>query len=134
MVDHNCCTLAGIPGPLDSENTINLYSAIMRADVILRRARRHAGLTQRALSVATEIAQPTIARIERGQESPRADTLARLLSATGWRVVAVPPGGEGIDRSVIAQLIDLTPAERARRAVREAKVLDTIPAGVLARR
>jgi transcriptional regulator with XRE-family HTH domain len=106
----------------------------VRADVILKRARRHAGLTQRALSDATAVAQPTIARIERGLESPRADTLNRLLAATGWRMVAMPPAGEGLDRSVIAELIDLTPAERARRAVREGRRLDSVPAGILARR
>ena len=92
-------------------------------------ARRRAGLSQRQLAAATGVAQPTIARIERGLETPRVDTLDRLLRACGDALEAVPLAGVGIDRSVIRELLRLTPAERARRAVQDAGVLARLDAG-----
>ena len=52
----------------------------MNSARILRHARRHAGLTQRALAQLAGIPQPAIARIERGAVSPRVSTLAELLA------------------------------------------------------
>ena len=82
-----------------------------------------AGLSQRELSERTGVAQPTIARIETSQVSPRVATLERLLDACGVRLVLTPRRGQGIDRSVIRELLDLTPEERARRAAEEANNL-----------
>ena len=98
----------------------------------LRRARSRAGLTQRALAAATGVAQPTIARIERGQEEPRIGTLRVLLTACGHRLDVNPAGGEGIDRTIIRQLLALTPAERADLATQEGRALESIPIGALA--
>jgi transcriptional regulator with XRE-family HTH domain len=97
----------------------------------LRRARTRAGLSQRALAGLTGVAQPTIARIERGHEQPRVDTLRTLLTACGHRIDIAPVGGEGIDRTAIRQLLNLTPAERAQLAMREGRTIDAIPLGVL---
>ncbi|MEO7443537.1 MAG: helix-turn-helix transcriptional regulator [Acidimicrobiales bacterium] len=91
----------------------------------LVQSRRRAGLTQRELAAITGVAQPTVARIERGREMPRVDTLDRLLRACGDAVEAVPLAGVGIDRTVIAQLLRLTPAERlARSEVETANLAD----------
>lgn len=95
----------------------------MDAGGTLRRARRRAGLTQRALAQATGVAQPTIARIETGDETPRVDTLARLLWACGERLEAMPRGGEGVDRTQIVELRRLTPGERVRRAGEESEAM-----------
>jgi transcriptional regulator with XRE-family HTH domain len=100
----------------------------------LRRARRRAGLSQRALATATGVAQPTIARIERGSESPRIDTLARLLRACGHRLEARPAAGDGVDRTAIRRLLALTPAERAVLATTEGRAMADVPVGVLAER
>jgi len=89
-------------------------------------ARRRAGLTQRRLAAATGVAQPTIARIERGHEVPRVDTLDTLLRACGDTVEAVPLAGVGLDRSVIRQLLRLSPAERGERAVQDGETLALI--------
>jgi transcriptional regulator with XRE-family HTH domain len=89
-------------------------------------ARRRAGFTQRRLAAATGVAQPTIARIERGREIPRVDTLDTLLRACGDTVEAVPLAGVGLDRSVIRRLLRLSPAARAETAVHDAKVLALI--------
>jgi transcriptional regulator with XRE-family HTH domain len=68
------------------------------------------------LAARTGVAQPTIARIEVGHETPRLDTLERLCQACGHRLSLDPKGGESIDRSSIRELRGLSPADRLRRA------------------
>ncbi|MDQ3938720.1 MAG: helix-turn-helix domain-containing protein [Chloroflexota bacterium] len=99
---------------------------------MLRHARRAAGLTQRALATSAGVPQSTVARIERGQLSPRVDTLERLLAVAGQTLSSVPvagaqhPSGAGVDRTQIRALLALTPAERARLAVADAIGLDRV--------
>lgn len=78
----------------------------------LRRARHNAKLSQRELAGATGIAQPTIARIERGQVTPRVDTLDRLLHACGERLRVDRRRGQGVDRTLIRDTLRRTPEER----------------------
>ena len=78
----------------------------------LRTARRSAGLSQRQLAAATGVAQPTIARIERGQVAPRLDTVERLLWECGWTIEPIPRVSQGVDRTLIRAMLDRTPAER----------------------
>jgi predicted transcriptional regulator len=92
----------------------------------LRNARRRAGLSQRALATRTGVAQPTIARIERGQDDPRVRTLDRLLRACDETLATVPLAGSGIDRTEIRVLLALTPAQRVASVVDEARVLDRL--------
>ncbi len=107
----------------------------MNTAAALRNARRRAGLSQRRLAAATGVAQPTIARIERGHEVPRVDTLDRLLRACGDTVEAVPLAGVGLDRTGIRQLLRLTPAERIDVAAANAEALALFDgAKVVARR
>jgi transcriptional regulator with XRE-family HTH domain len=106
----------------------------MECAVVLRRARRRAGLTQRALATATGVAQPTISRIEQGSEDPRLSTLTRLLGACGQRLELQARGGQGVDRSAIRELLALTPLERAELATAEGRALDAIPQGALSAR
>lgn len=49
----------------------------------VRRWRRQAGLSQGELAAAVGTRQPQIARIERGRQSPRLDTLQAILAACG---------------------------------------------------
>jgi predicted transcriptional regulator len=98
----------------------------MNAGRSLRTARRRAGLTQRALSTQTGVAQPTIARIERGDDNPRIGTLERLFDACGEMIEVLPRAGVGIDRSEIRALLALTPAQRAATLIDEAKTLDRL--------
>jgi transcriptional regulator with XRE-family HTH domain len=86
---------------------------------MLREARAHAGLTQRALAGRAGIPQPAISRIESGHGSPRVDTLDRLLRACGKTVDLADRPGIGVDLTLIAERIRLTPGERARRAALE---------------
>jgi transcriptional regulator with XRE-family HTH domain len=108
----------------------------MDAAAALKGARHRAGLSQRQLAGRSGVAQPMIARIESGAGVPRLDTFVRLLAACDARLdVQVQPASPDVDRSMIRELLALTPAERAARAVADAAGLaGTPPAGVLARR
>lgn len=55
----------------------------MTASLLLREARRGAGLTQRELAERAGTSQPAVVRYETGQVVPRADTLERLLRVCG---------------------------------------------------
>jgi transcriptional regulator with XRE-family HTH domain len=98
----------------------------MPAGALLRHARRRGGLSQRELAKRTGVPQPAIARIESGHSVPRTDTLERLLRGCGARLEAAPAAGQGIDRSAIRRLLALSPAQRARLAVREARNLEKV--------
>lgn len=91
----------------------------MKAGTLLRRARREAGLGQRELARRAGLPQPTLSRIERDLASPRFGTLDRLLLECGLELELAPRAGRGVDRTLIRERLRLTPAERARRAVRE---------------
>ncbi|MGH2756876.1 MAG: helix-turn-helix domain-containing protein [Actinomycetota bacterium] len=95
----------------------------MDAGPTLRQARRQAGLSQRALARRAGVPQPAIARIEAGRVTPRVDTLAHLLEACGATLEAQTRPGAGIDRTVIRELLRLTPAQRFALAVTEANNL-----------
>lgn len=83
----------------------------------LNQARRAAGLSQRQLAARSGVPQSAIARIERGQQIPRVDTLERLLRACGFELRLAPRRGDGVDRSLITEWLGLSPADRARGGV-----------------
>lgn len=88
---------------------------------VLRRSRLQAGLTQRELAVLVGVAQPAIARIESGAVIPRVDTFERLLRGCGKDLRVEHQRGQGVDRSVIRTLLDLSPRERLELAAEEAR-------------
>jgi predicted transcriptional regulator len=92
----------------------------------LRKSRRRAGLTQRALAARTGVAQPTIGRIERGREDPRLSTVERLLLACGETIETLPRAGTDVDRTEIRELLALTPAQRLASLLEESPTLDRI--------
>jgi len=92
----------------------------MDAARVLRQARRRAGLTQRALAARAGVPQSQIARIETGATVPRVDTLDRLLEACGEGLESLPRPGIGVDRSMYAELLRLSPRERLERAAKDA--------------
>ena len=96
----------------------------MDTALTLRRARRAAGFSQRELARRAGVAQPAVARIEAGGVVPRVDTLEKLLRACGHNLQVAKRAGTGVDRSVIRQLLRLTPRERLDLAVTEARNLD----------
>ncbi len=96
----------------------------MTASELLSFARRKAGLTQSELGKRAGVTQAAISRIEEAKVSPRVDTLERLLEACGFELELVPRAGTGVDRTAIRELLRLTPDERARIAIAEARNLD----------
>ncbi len=101
----------------------------MRAAGELRWARLRAGLSQRALAARAGVRQSTIGRIEAGEVDPRLSTLTRLLRACGFDVEVERALGEGVDRSVIREMLALNPAERVARLAAEARFLALVDAG-----
>lgn len=93
---------------------------------VLWETRRRAGLTQRQLAARSGVAQPVIARIEKGQSTPRVDTLARLVEACGFTLEVTPPLGDGVDRTLFAGELECTPRERLRRAGESARSLHNL--------
>jgi transcriptional regulator with XRE-family HTH domain len=98
----------------------------MSAATYVNQARRAAGLSQRELSLRTGVPQSAIARIERGQQIPRADTLERLLKACGFELRLGPARGGGVDTSQIDEWLAFTPAERLARATGYGRMLDRV--------
>lgn len=98
----------------------------MRAADILRAARAHAGLTQRALAARAGVPQPTIAAIERGRQDPRYGTLARLVRGCGQELDLLPHAGAGVDRTQFRSTLRLSPAQRLARAAAGARTLQQL--------
>jgi predicted transcriptional regulator len=95
----------------------------MRPSEALRYARKRAELTQRQLAQRSGVAQPAVARIEKGAVVPRVDTMERLLRACGQTLEVEDRIGAGVDRSVIRELLRLSPKERIIRAAEDAENL-----------
>ena len=98
----------------------------MSAATYVNQARRAAGVSQRELSRRTGVPQSAIARIERGQQVPRADTLEKLLQACGFELRLGPARGGGVDLSQIDEWLAFTPAERLARATGYGRMLERI--------
>lgn len=58
---------------------------------------------------------------------PRVDTLDQLLHACGSMLESEPLLGIGVDRTLIQELLRLTPTERVERLVPEAAFLRMLP-------
>lgn len=101
---------------------------------MVRQARRRAGMTQRDLAGATGIAQPMVARIERGASVPTFDTLQRLLGGTGNALESGPMIGVGVDRSLIRAALKKDPEARIIVAGRAAAGLARLLSEVRAAR
>jgi predicted transcriptional regulator len=83
-------------------------------------------MSQRQLAKRAGLAQSAIARLESGRTIPRVDTVSRILRACGQRLDAIPIGGQGVDRSTIRAMLRLSPEERLKLAVNEARNVDRV--------
>ena len=92
----------------------------------VNQARRAAGFSQRELARRSGVPQSAVARIERGQQVPRSDTLARLLDACGFELRLGPKRGDGVDRSLVAHWLSMTPGERAMWAAGYGRLRDRL--------
>lgn len=99
----------------------------MDVATVLRQARRRKGWSQRRLAEVSGLPQSTVGRIESGAVVPRVDTLVHLLRACDEGLEVMPLLGQGIDRSIIRELLRLTVEERARLAEEAAASLASFP-------
>lgn len=88
----------------------------MRPDLLIRDARRAAGLTQAELAARLGVSQSAIAKLEREGSNPTVETLDRVLRPTGHRLQLIAPAwSTGVDISLIRQALERrTPAERIK--------------------
>jgi transcriptional regulator with XRE-family HTH domain len=92
----------------------------MRPDLLIREARRAAGLTQAELAARLGVSQSAIAKLEREGSNPTVETLDRVLRPTGHRLQLIAPAwgtaigvpGPSIDVSLVRQHLELDPGRR----------------------
>ena len=91
----------------------------MRPDLLIRDARREAGLTQAELAARLGVSQSAIAKLEREGSNPTVETLDRTLRAAGFRLQLIAPAwSTGVDESLIRQALRRTPAQRIKSVER----------------
>lgn len=85
----------------------------MKAGLLLRHARRRAGLSQAELARRLGTSQAAVAKLERRRANPTVATLERTLRATGHRLeLSAPERRWSVDETLIASYLRLSPAER----------------------
>lgn len=92
----------------------------MRPDLILRDARRAAGMTQAELAARLGVSQSAVAKLEREGANPTVKTLDRVLRPTGHRLQLIAPAwgsavdepGPSIDVGLVRQHLRLDPGRR----------------------
>lgn len=97
------------------------------ASVLLREARRRAGLTQAGLAERAGLTESVVARMERPGSNPTVAVLERALNAARATLDAVPIGE--VDETQIVENLRLTPHERLDLMQRSARNLDEFLAG-----
>jgi len=79
---------------------------------LIREARRLGRLTQAELARRLGTTQSAVSNWERGRDTPRVDTLARILEACGFEADMTFRRLDDVDRAQIRENLEMTPAER----------------------
>jgi transcriptional regulator with XRE-family HTH domain len=87
----------------------------IRTGLLIREARTSVGLTQSQLAERLHTTQSAVSNWERGADTPRVDTLGRILRACGFEADLVLRHRDDVDRSQIVRNIAMTPVQRARQ-------------------
>jgi transcriptional regulator with XRE-family HTH domain len=82
------------------------------AGELIREARQLARLTQAELARRLGTTQSAVSNWERDRDTPRVDTLARILEACGFEADMTFRRHDDVDRAQIRQNLAMTPAER----------------------
>lgn len=100
----------------------------MSPSILIRDARRSAGLTQAQLAERLGTTQPVIARLERGGSNPTFETVERALVAAGYQIElrATRRPAPEVDESQIAALMRLTPAQRLDTFTTSVRSIDAL--------
>jgi transcriptional regulator with XRE-family HTH domain len=81
---------------------------------LVRDAREEAGLTQAALAEAITTKQSVVSRWEHGDDTPRLDTLVRILRACGFEADLTLRRHDDVDRAQIREQLAMSPRDRLR--------------------
>jgi transcriptional regulator with XRE-family HTH domain len=85
---------------------------------LLREARARHGVSQKQLAMRASTTQSAISRIERDRVSPSVETLRELLFLLGEDLgLSARRRDAGIDQTLNAKNLALTPPERVRRGL-----------------
>lgn len=87
----------------------------IRTGLLIREARAYVGLTQAQLAERLHTTQSSVSNWERGLDTPRVDTLGRILRACGFEADLVLRHRNDVDRSQIVRNVAMTPGQRARQ-------------------
>jgi transcriptional regulator with XRE-family HTH domain len=79
---------------------------------LIREVRRLRGLTQAELARRLGTTQSAVSNWERERDTPRVDTLARILDACGFEADMTFRRHDDVDRAQIRQNLAMTPAKR----------------------
>ena len=74
----------------------------MPVRTLIRGVRRRLGMSQSELSLRSGIAGSSLSQIESGQRVPTLDTVERLLSSIGHRLIAIPTTREDVASAAAA--------------------------------
>ena len=91
-----------------------LTLSALGSGLLIREARRLGGLTQADLARRLGTTQSAVSNWERGRDTPRVDTLARILEACGFEADMTFRRLDDVDRAQIRENLAMTPAERLR--------------------
>jgi transcriptional regulator with XRE-family HTH domain len=80
--------------------------------LLIRESRRLGGLTQAELARRLGTSQSAVSNWERGLDTPRVDTLARILEACGFEADMTFRRLDDVDRAQLRQNLAMTPAAR----------------------
>ena len=86
----------------------------MSAANLIKEARLRVGLSQAALAARLDTSQPVIARWEAGDAVPSFDRVQQVLRVMGFDLPSGLVPYDDSDDSLIAQQLELAPAERLR--------------------
>jgi transcriptional regulator with XRE-family HTH domain len=106
---------------------------MMRASLLIREARRRAGLTQKQLAERLETSQSVIARWESGRARPSLENLERVVRACGLELRLGIGEADTAERSLIERNLALSPGERLDQLVRTVRFIRAGRAALAAR-
>ena len=91
----------------------------MNVGLLIKQARREAGLTQKQLAARMSVTQAAVAQIESASANPTWATLQRALDATDHRLdLRLLPVERQVDASLLREALRMTPFERIAAAHR----------------
>jgi transcriptional regulator with XRE-family HTH domain len=82
------------------------------SDDLIREARRLGGITQAELARRLGTSQSAVSNWERGRDTPRVDTLARILEACGFEADMTFRRLDDVDRAQLRENLAMAPAAR----------------------